>query len=189
MRGKVSGTTQRRESGLSAVTANEGSLLALVLRRQPVTAYQLFRIYELSPVTSFNASKGSLYPMIARLKAAGLLEGQRIKGDARRSESLRCTPAGRDAVKTWVMDLRPGHVALDDPLRTKLLSFDCLSEEEQLAWVQRALALVAERTVLVERYATLVTVPFQEHAHQSALDALDTKRRWLEKLLDALGPG
>ncbi len=57
------------------ITEHEGMLLALMLRQQPVTAYQLFRFFETSPVTSINASKGQLYPAIRRLRERGLIEG------------------------------------------------------------------------------------------------------------------
>src|SRR5688500_7080847 len=62
------------QPGLS-LTDNEGPLLVLVLRVQPVTAYQIAKIYADSPVTDFNASKGKLYPLIQRLVGRGLLKG------------------------------------------------------------------------------------------------------------------
>ena len=45
---------RRAVSQISAVTVYQGQ--ALVLRQQPVTAYQLFRMFEQSPTTSINAS-------------------------------------------------------------------------------------------------------------------------------------
>ena len=71
------------------VTEHEGLLLALVLRQQPVTAYQLFKIFEQSPVTSINASKGQLYPAIRRLKARGFLTARKVAGDGRNAEDLQ----------------------------------------------------------------------------------------------------
>ena len=41
------------------ISEHEGILLSLVLRQQPVTAYQIFRMFEQSPTTSINASKGT----------------------------------------------------------------------------------------------------------------------------------
>jgi DNA-binding PadR family transcriptional regulator len=162
---------------------NEGSLLGLVLRRQPVTAYQLFRVYEQSPVTSFNASKGSLYPLIRRMLAAGLLEAEHKSGDGRNPASLRCTKAGEQAVRSWLKNLRTSHVMLDDPLRTMMLSLDQLGRDEQIEWVTEAKRLVAEKMALVEQYSRSVQVPFQEIAHRSAMGALRAKMEWLDALL------
>src|SRR5262245_51840500 len=108
----------RVASGADVLTDNEGSLLTLVLRRQPVTAYQLLRIYAQSPVSSFNESKGSLYPLIRRMKARGLIETQAVEGDGRNAERLTCTEAGKTAARQWVNRLEPRHILPDDPLRT-----------------------------------------------------------------------
>ena len=58
-----------RKSQLS-LTENEGTLLALVARAEPITAYQIAKVYEESPVSNFNTSKGKIYPMIKRLREA-----------------------------------------------------------------------------------------------------------------------
>jgi DNA-binding PadR family transcriptional regulator len=181
LRAIVADRNSRRRSSREAapLTDNQGSLLAVVLRNEPVTAYQLFRIYERSPVTSFSGSKGSLYPSIGRLKSAGLLKGE-PKGDGRHTETLSCTEAGRSAVEIWARTLRPSHIVLDDPLRTKLLSLSGLAARDQLAWAAEARRLVEERMSAVNDYAAAVAVPLQEFAHKSAMAALEAKLAWLE---------
>jgi DNA-binding PadR family transcriptional regulator len=168
---------------VDALTDNEGSLLGLVLRRQPVTAYELHRVYEQSPVTSFNASKGSLYPLIKRMKAAGLLAAAPKQSRGRNAESLHCTEAGEKAVSAWLRSLKSSHVMLDDPLRTMMLSLDRLSRDEQIEWVAEAKSLVAARMEQVEAYSASVSVPFQEIAHRGAMDMLRGKMAWLDQLL------
>lgn len=168
---------------MGALTDNEGSLLGLVLRRQPVTAYELFRIYEQSPVTSFNASKGSLYPLIKRMKAAGLLEASPKQSRGRNAESLRCSAAGAEAVRTWLKSVHAGHVMLDDPLRTMMLSLPSLSRDEQIEWVTDAKNLVSEKMKQVDDYTRSVSVPFQSIAHKGAVGALRVKMEWLDQLL------
>lgn len=164
------------------LTYYEGSLLGVVLRNQPVTAYALLKVYEQSPVTSFNTSKGSVYPLIKRLKAAGLLEAEAKVGRGRNPEALRCTPAGVEAVRAWVKGVRAEDVNLDDPLRTMLLSFPSLSRDEQIEWVTDAKAHVAQKLKQVEEYSATVTVPFQHFAHRSAVESLRLKMEWLDDL-------
>src|SRR3954453_8769827 len=176
------GPDRPRDPG-DGLSDNEGSLLALVLRRQPVTAYQLFKIYERSPVTRFNASKGSLYPLIKRLRASGLLNGKPKDGSARRADALSCTGAGEQAVKAWVLDLRPNHIVLDDPLRTKLLSLDCLTRDEQVAWIERARGLIVQRYGALAEYADTVSLPFQDLVRRSAQETLQVKLDWLGALV------
>jgi DNA-binding PadR family transcriptional regulator len=170
-------------SHAEALTDNEGSLIGLVRRQQPVTAYQLYKIYELSPVSSFNTSKGSLYPLINRLKNRGLLASQSVTGDKRNTEQLTCTEAGIAAVAAWAKTVQPSDILLDDPLRTKLLSLDLLSKEDQTRWVVEAKTEVSKKMKTVKAYNLSVSVPFQQFVYNSALLALDAKMKWLDDLL------
>ena len=165
------------------VTEHEGILLSLVLRQQPVTAYQLFRFFEQSPVTSINASKGQLYPAIRRLRQRGLLEAREVAGDGRKSEELSVTDVGRKAVRNWVKEINDAHIILDDPLRTRILSFDVLTREERLEWVAKAKALIKERRRYVDEYDAKVEVPYQDFAYRSVTETLRIKMEWLDELL------
>ena len=113
--GDVERARRNNVSDEAKVTEHEGMLLALVLRQQPVTAYQLFRMFEQSPVTSINSSKGQLYPAIRRLRERGLLDARKVAGDGRKSEALSVTAAGREAVRAWTRNIEPVHIVLDDP--------------------------------------------------------------------------
>jgi DNA-binding PadR family transcriptional regulator len=187
-------TTSRRQGGVdkagqsdvgteAKITEHEGMLLALVLRQQPVTAYQLFRMFEQSPVTSINSSKGQLYPAIRRLRERGLLDARKVAGDGRKSEELSVTDAGHAAVREWTRNIEPSHIVLDDPLRTRILSFDVLNREERLEWIARAKALVKQRRAIVDEYDASVDVPFQDFAYSSVMETLRIKMEWLDELL------
>ena len=161
-------------------------LLALVLREQPVTAYQLMRIFADSPVSSINTSKGQVYPAIARLRGRKLLQAHAVANDRRGTEELALTDAGREAVKRWVRDLEGSQVVLDDPLRTRVLSFDVLTRQEKLEWIAEAKSLVRQRRMDLERYNEDVELPYQDLVYQSASDALRLKSEWLDELMHRL---
>jgi DNA-binding PadR family transcriptional regulator len=173
----------------SDLTDNEGSLLAVILRQQPVTAYQVMRIYELSPVSSFNTSKGGLYPAINRLRERGYLSAEVIEGDRRGSERLSCTPAGVEAVKQWVLDLRDTHFLPIDPLRTKVMSFNLLSRDEQIEWIVDAKAQLQAKLDEVNVYDTTVEIPFQALIHDNAVTALQSRIQWLDRLMQYVVKG
>jgi DNA-binding PadR family transcriptional regulator len=166
-----------------SLTDNEGPLLALVLRVQPVTAYQIAKIYADSPVTNFNASKGKLYPLIQRLVRRGLLKAEPVAGDRRGTERLACTAAGRKAVKAWVPDVKEGHLLLEDPLRTKVQSFDLLTRQERIDWIIAAKAELSSKLEAVEEYGKGVTVPFKEFVHDNAVSSLRCRMDWLDRML------
>lgn len=164
------------------LTDNEGSLLTLVLRRQPVTAYQLLRVYAQSPVSSFNESKGSLYPLIRRLKARGLITAQLVAGDGRKSERLHCTEAGAAAARGWVMRLEPRHILPDDPLRTKAISFGLLDARERRSWIKTARALTEAKIAEVEAYMIGLDLPYRDAIEANALGTLQARLRWLDQM-------
>jgi DNA-binding PadR family transcriptional regulator len=167
----------------SKLTEHEGMLLALVWREQPVTAYQLYKIFERSPVTSINASKGQLYPAIKRLKQRGLLKSRRVSSGRRNAEELSTTELAKGAVRAWIKGIDNSHVVLDDPLRTRMLSLEALTREERLAWIAQAKALVKARREAIDKYDKTISVPYQEFAYRSAIESLRVKMDWLDELL------
>lgn len=165
------------------LTDNEGILIALVYRIQPTTSYQLVRIYSDSPISNFNASKGKIYPIIERLVELGLISKRRRKGDLRGTEEIQCTAAGRRAVKRWVQEIKPSHLLLDDPLRTKVQSFELLTPLEREDWVLRAKAELHLKLEEVDSYGRDVEVPFQSFVHDNAIRSLRARMDWLDFLL------
>lgn len=165
------------------LTENEGMLLALVLQQQPITAYRLLKLYEHSPLSSINASKGQVYPAIRRLRKRGLLEGRKIVGDGRKSEHLSASNEGREAARRWTQCIDSSLIVLDDPLRTRIFSFDLLTREEQIHWIERAKSLVKQRWALVDEHNRTVTAPFQYFAQRYVIETLKVKLEWLDELL------
>ena len=170
------------EESLS-LTDHEGTFLSLVLRIQPVTAYQVTRIYEQSPVSNFNTSKGKIYPLIHRLERRGLLVKTPVPGDRRGTEELHCTETGREAVRQWVKEIRPSHLLLEDPLRTKVQAFDLLSRDEQLEWILNAKAELRGKFDALEAYGADVEVPFKDQVHENAASSLRARMDWLDRML------
>lgn len=166
----------------TTLTDDEGTFLSLLVRVGPATAYQISKIYADSPVSNFGTSKGKIYPLIRRLRSQGLLRSAPIEGDRRGSELLESTAAGIEAVRHWVKQIRPHHVLLDDPLRTKVQSFELLTEREQLQWIKQAEAALADKLTELDRYATEVDVPFKQFVHANAVASITTRLEWLRSL-------
>lgn len=170
------------QSGYS-LTDNEATLLALVARAEPITAYQIARIYEKSPVSNFNTSTGKIYPIVKRLRTAGLVRARAVPGDARGTEQLLSTRKGRDALVRWIKDIAPAHLLLDDPLRTKLQSLDLLTRDEQLEWISELKVRMLQKQEEVEQYGRKVTVPYRELVHDNAIRSIRGRLEWLDHVL------
>ncbi len=174
------------EAGVSdkpaTLTDNEGALLALILRRQPVSAYQIGRAFDASPIHTLNTNKGKLYPLLQRLHERGLLSADKVEGDRRRTQLFECTEAGRTALKAWVCSIRPEHDLLHDPLRKKLQAFDLLTLEEQRQWVDSAVGRLRGRLAEVEEFDSEGEGPFGPLMKENAREAIEARLRWLERL-------
>lgn len=169
-------------SGKHELTDNEGTLLSLVLRIQPTTSYQIIKIYSDSPISNFNTSKGKIYPLINRLEEAGLIAKKRIDTDRRRTEELRCTARGKQAIKDWVLKVRSEHLLLDDPLRTKVQSFELLSPEERAQWILDVKEELHRKLEELEEYGRSVEVPFKEFVHDNAVRSIRARIDWLDRM-------
>ena len=166
-----------------ALTEDEGTFLSLLLRAQPTTAHTLVKIYEESPVSTYEVSKGTIYPMVRRLHAHGLIRKRRIRSDARGTELLECTKLGEKAVRAWLLAVKPPHLLLDDPLRTRVQAFGLLSREQQLEWVVAAKLAMQEKFAELEQYGEETTVPFKDIVHDNAVASLRARMDWLDRLL------
>jgi len=166
----------------SQLTDDEGTFLALLVRVQPATAYQLSKIYAESPVSNFGTSKGKIYPLIRRLNERGLIRSRPVPGDARGSERLEASHRGREALRRWIKQIRPGHLLLEDPLRTMVQSFDMLTDEERAAWIKQAREALEAKLHELEEYAAGVFVPYKDAVHDNAVSSVRSRMEWLDRL-------
>lgn len=110
------------------LTELEGSVLGLVWARQPCTPYRVRREFADSPSPHWSGSAGAIYPLMARLQAAGLLRSVAHATGGRGSRLYRVTPAGRRALGRWVGPGVPDEVAgvPPDPIRMRIASMEVL---------------------------------------------------------------
>jgi DNA-binding PadR family transcriptional regulator len=170
-------------SSKHSLTDHEGTFLSLVLRIEPTTAYQVTKVYEDSPVSNFNTSKGKIYPLIRRLEERGLLRKRMVPGDRRGTEELFCTEEGKAAVTAWVSQIRDSHVLLDDPLRTKVQSFDLLTKDQQVAWIMEAKQRLLDKLAELDSYRKEVDVPYKDFLHDNAVQSTRARMDWLDRML------
>ena len=76
-----------------------------LLARRPSTGYELTRAFDRSLRTSWHASHSQIYPELARLETAGLIE--LIGEGARRSKTYGITDAGLAELRRWLVEAEP----------------------------------------------------------------------------------
>jgi len=107
---------------LRELTELEAAVLGYLWRAGPCTAYAVRREFLDSPSPWWSGSAGAVYPLLARLRRAGLVRSSAVRADRRRSRLLELTPAGRRRLEAWLGPPLPDWVVgvPMDPLRTRL---------------------------------------------------------------------
>ena len=76
-----------------------------LLARRPSTGYELTQTFDRSLRTSWHARHSQIYPELAKLEAADLVEV--IRHGARRSKTYGITATGHIELRRWLVDAEP----------------------------------------------------------------------------------
>lgn len=164
-----------------AVSEYEGAVLSLVARMQPVTRYRLLKAFERSPTTSYVASKGTLYPLIARMIARDFVTGEAATR-GQKAEELGLTETGHRALTQWITGTGPEHSFGHDPLSDRIMSLGDLSHEERVKWIAEAKALLLAKKQQLKDYGNSLEGPYADIVHGAALAMIEAKLEWLDRL-------
>ncbi len=112
-----------------------------MLAVQPGTGYELAQRFDSSMSNAWHASHSQIYPELAKLQEAGLLE---VVGEgARRSRTYGITETGRADLRDWLVETEPSRAQRNETtIRWFLLQL--LSPEDRRAVLERELREVTE---------------------------------------------
>ena len=140
----------------ASLSNHEGHVLALVWRWQPTTAYFLSKALTQSIASDVSNSPGSLYPVVERLKKAGLVTAELSGIPKRKTELLRCTEAGLEAIRSWMLRIEPSALLPSDPWRMRAAFLGALSASDAQSWLLGIRAALAEESERLERARSAV---------------------------------
>jgi PadR family transcriptional regulator, regulatory protein AphA len=105
-----------------------------LLATQPATGYELTRKFDISLANAWHASHSQIYPELARLEEAGMVE---VVGEgARNSKTFDITGAGREELRRWLLESEPNRAQ---------------RSETAVRWFLLALLEPADRRAVLER--------------------------------------
>jgi PadR family transcriptional regulator AphA len=105
-----------------------------LLATQPSTGYELTNRFDVSLANAWHASHSQIYPELARLEEAGMVE---VVGEgARNSRTFGITPAGREELRRWLVETEPNRAQRN---------------ETAVRWFLIALLDPADRRAVLER--------------------------------------
>ena len=160
-----------------------------LLATEPSTGYDLARKFEASLANAWHAGHSQIYPELAKLEEAGMVE---VVGEgARRSRTYGITDAGREELRRWMLETEPNRsqrnetavrwflVALLDPADRRVV---LERELEHAEAYQAMLRETAERIDAAGGHAFRPTVDL-------GLRTTAVMRDWLREQLDASSDG
>lgn len=158
-------------------------MLALIWRWQPTTANFVRNSLERGLASTLSTSPGSVYPIVSRLKARGLVHGERNGADKRAKELLSCTEAGTEAVRAWVSAIEPSDLLPEDPWRSRMAFAGCLTPEERLSWLRAIREATEVQLNGVELRSETDHPVYVQLAYDNARFALEARLAWINHAL------
>ena len=152
------------------------------LADQPRTGYELLKHFEQSLAYAWPASHSQIYPELARLRAAGLIE--QTGSGARNSKTYAVTDAGLEETRRWLRDTEPDRrVRSDAALRTFFLWL--LEPDEAVEQLERERSYLRDRLAELERIREGPRGPGRKEqafgiALEGGIRSLDTRLEWLD---------
>jgi DNA-binding PadR family transcriptional regulator len=124
----------------------EGVCLGIVDKHKPCTAYRVRRELKNAPSSHWQASAGSVYPLLARLAAEGLVATTADEDDGRGRKLLRVTARGRASLKAWVVAGADAvHISsMTDPIRSRTFFLNVLGARNQSEYLTKLIGLMED---------------------------------------------
>jgi DNA-binding PadR family transcriptional regulator len=175
--------SESAEDRSAEVNEAEGAVLGLLVRKQPLTRYQMLRFFQNSPARFQNVSKGSLYPLVTRLLERGMIQSKTGEGP-HGAQVYSLTDVGRTALRNWTQRLDSRDMLPLDPLEQRVFSLAQLTPAERIAWVARAKQLILDKKVELQSHRDRMTkYDYGEIVYNADQERLDAKLTWLDRLL------
>ncbi len=120
----------------------EGVCLGLARQHEPCTAYRVRRKLKEAPSSHWQASAGSVYPLLARLEEEGLITTTSDKADGRGRRMLGITKQGRASLKKWMLagSSRELISSVTDPIRSRMFFLDLLGVSQKMPYLNRLIS-------------------------------------------------
>lgn len=143
-----------------------GFALLGLIQQQPMSGYDLRKIFASTAMGSFSDSPGAIYPALRRLEARGLVRSEvQASTSLRKRRLFRIAPKGLAAFKGWLR--KP--VTRDDVIRRSgdlMLRFAFM---DQAVGEERTVRFLRELAEELEGYISSLHEYFKSHASEMPL--------------------
>ena len=138
-----------------------------LLATQPSTGYELTNRFDVSLANAWHASHSQIYPELARLEEAGMVE---VVGEgARNSRTYAVTDAGREEIRAWLIEGEANRAQRSETaVRWFLLGL--LEPDDRRAAVERELAFAEEYVTNLQAIAAQLDALPHKHPFRGTVE-------------------
>ena len=156
-----------------------------LLATQPGTGYELTQRFDASLGNAWHASHSQIYPELAKLQEAGMVEV--IGEGARRSRTYGVTGKGREELRRWLLESEPNRAQRNETaVRWFLVAL--LEPADRRAFFERELASMDRHRATLQQIAEQMDAT-GGHAYRPTVDlglrTTAVMREWLAEQRDA----
>jgi len=172
-------------NSLRKLSELEGVSLGIVGKYEPCTAYRVRSELKKSPSTHWQASAGSLYPLLTRLEEEGIVATKPDKSDGRGRKLLKVTTRGRKSLKEWVAKgADETHISsVTDPIRSRMFFLDVLSPAKQRTYLAELISLMEKHLSETRTHLDEVSESGDVYGYLGSLGAMkvvEARLDWLK---------
>ena len=169
----------------------EGVCLGLVRAHEPCTAYLVRQELKAAPSSHWQASAGSVYPLLTRLENEGLVVTTSDKADGRGRKPLRISPQGRASLRKWLLaGTGPEFISsVTDPIRSRTFFLDVLSVAQRATYVDKLIVEMEHYLDKTKDHLSSMSQTDDSYAYLGALGAVkitEARLGWLREVRKAL---
>ena len=138
-----------------------------LLTIQPATGYELTQKFDSSLSNAWHASHSQIYPELAKLEEAGMVEV--VSEGARRSRTWAVTDAGRDELVRWMTEVEPSRAQRNET-GLRWFMHGLLDPPDRLPVLERELAFAQSERERLDEIAGLIDALPKSSPFRSQVD-------------------
>lgn len=165
-------------------TELENCVLGIVWLYGPCTAYVVRQEFVTSQSSHWSGSAGSIYPLLERLRNAGLISAAHETWGRGRKTRYRITSSGEATLRAWLGPPLPEWTAAPtfDPVRTRLSFLGALSPRRRREFVSAALENLDRQLVAARARMESIDDPYERLSVLGTIYELDARGNWLREV-------
>ncbi len=171
-----------------AANSTVESIILGCLTTHPMSGYEIKQLISLSTSLFYNASYGSIYPILKKHEESGLVSVEELIENGRFKKIYHLTEKGYSAFLTWLEET-PQPITMRNDMLVRLFFFNNLTREKQSDITRMYLDHLRDFRQRLENIAPAAAAysdPYKEYTLRWGKDFYVFLIEWYEKLLSDL---